>query len=105
MNTAQATINVRMNAALKERGDGVLREHGLSTSEAIRALWRQLARTREVPAFLLDTEADRVEAERRRKRSALEGLSRCVASEGAVTDETLADLRFQALMDKYEALS
>ncbi len=105
MNTAQATINVRMNAALKERGDGVLREHGLSTSEAIRALWRELARTREVPAFLLDTEADRAEAERRRKRAALEGLSRCVASEGAVTDETLADLRFQALMDKYEALS
>ena len=50
MNTAQATINVRMNAALKERGDGVLREHGLSTSQAIRALWRQLAQTREVPA-------------------------------------------------------
>ena len=96
MNTAQATINVRMNAALKERGDGVLREHGLSTSQAIRALWRQLAQTREVPAFLLDAEVGRAE---------LEGLSRCVTSDEAVTDEALADLRFQSLMDKYEALS
>jgi len=105
MNTAQATINVRMNAALKERGDGVLREHGLSTSQAIRALWRQLAQTREVPAFLLDAEVGRAEVERRRKRAALDGLSRCVTSDGAVTDEALADLRFQLLMDKYEALS
>lgn len=105
MNTAQATINVRMNAALKERGDGVLREHGLSTSQAIRVLWRQLAQTREVPAFLLDAEVGRAEAERRRKRAALEGLSRCVTSDEAVTDEALADLRFQSLMDKYETLS
>ena len=37
--------------------------------------------------------------------AALEGLSRCVTSDEAVTDEALADLRFQSLMDKYEALS
>jgi len=37
--------------------------------------------------------------------AALEGLSRCVTSDEAVTDEVLANLRFQSLMDKYEALS
>ena len=47
-----ATLNVRMSAPLKQRGDKVLREHGISASAAVRALWQELASTRKLPAFL-----------------------------------------------------
>ena len=47
-----ATLNVRMSAPLKERGDKVLRENGISTSAAVRALWQELATTRSLPDFL-----------------------------------------------------
>ena len=47
-----ATLNVRMSGPLKERGDKVLRDHGISTSAAVRALWQELATTRRLPAFL-----------------------------------------------------
>ena len=47
---AQATINARLNATVKERGDKVLRDNGISTTEAIRGLWSSMARTREVPS-------------------------------------------------------
>ena len=41
---AQATINARLNATVKERGDKVLRDNGISTTEAIRGLWSSMAR-------------------------------------------------------------
>ena len=47
-----ATLNVRLNASLKERGDKVLRENGLSASAAVRALWHEMASTRSLPSFL-----------------------------------------------------
>ena len=47
-----ATLNVRLNASLKERGDKVLRENGISASAAVRALWREMASTRSLPSFL-----------------------------------------------------
>ena len=49
-----ATLNVRLNASLKERGDKVLRENGVSASAAVRALWREMASTRSLPSFLQD---------------------------------------------------
>ena len=49
-----ATLNVRLNASLKERGDKVLRENGISASAAVRALWREMATTRSLPSFLTD---------------------------------------------------
>ena len=71
---AQATINARLNATVKERGDKVLRDNGISTTEAIRGLWSTMARTREVPSFLAQ-ECKRDEAaERRRKREVARGL-------------------------------
>ena len=47
-----ATLNVRLNASLKERGDKVLRENGISASAVVRALWREMATTRSLPSFL-----------------------------------------------------
>ena len=49
-----ATLNVRLNASLKERGDKVLRENGISASTAVRALWHEMASTRSLPSFLKD---------------------------------------------------
>ena len=93
---AQATINARLNATVKERGDKVLRDNGISTTEAIRGLWSSMARTREVPSFLV-RECKCDEAAR-----GLVGL----ATEGAtLSDDALSDLRFQALLSRYEVLS
>ena len=47
-----ATLNARMDSTLKERGDKVLRDNGISVSTAVRALWQELASTRELPDFL-----------------------------------------------------
>ena len=99
---AQATINARLNATVKERGDKVLRDNGISTTEAIRGLWSSMARTREVPSFLAQ-ECKRDEAaERRRKREVAHGL---VGLAAALGDDELSDLRFQATLSRYEALS
>ena len=89
---AQATINARLNATVKERGDKVLRDNGIST-------------TREVPSFLAQ-ECKRDEAaERRRKREVAHGLVGLAAEGTALGDDELSDLRFQATLSRYEALS
>ena len=102
---AQATINARLNATVKERGDKVLRDNGISTTEAIRGLWSSMARTTVVPSFLVkECKCDET-AERRRKREAARGLVG-LATEGAIlSDDALSDLRFQALLSRYEVLS
>ena len=85
----QTTLNVRMDAALKERGDKVLRECGVSTSEAVRALWSELASTRELPDFL--SKASDASAQRAGRRAAL--LALAGVGEGAcanLTDEEMA---------------
>lgn len=48
----QSVLNVRIDSALKERGDKVLAENGISVSNAVRSLWEELAKTREVPSFI-----------------------------------------------------
>ena len=44
-----STLNIRIDSTLKERGDKVLRENGISVTEAIRVLWETLAKTHELP--------------------------------------------------------
>lgn len=106
MPPAQATINVRINGALKERGDSVLRKNGVSTTQAIRGLWEQLAQTRQLPDFLQAGEDAEAEREKRRRKKALLGLANCArVSHEAETDEALDQIRFEALMEKYEALA
>ena len=50
----EATINVRLDGALKKRGDSVLAAKGISTSEAIRSLWQHMAQTHEVPDCIIN---------------------------------------------------
>lgn len=106
MPPAQATINVRINGVLKERGDSVLRKNGVSATQAIRGLWEQLAQTHQLPDFLQVGEDAEVECEKRRRKKALLGLANCArGSHEAETDEALDQIRFEGLMEKYEALS
>lgn len=105
MASGQATINVRIDATTKSRGDEVLRQFGLSTTEAVKLLWRELARTKELPQFLAESGREEEGAQLRRKRAALAGL-RGIAKPGAeLSDEALDELMLQHRLADYEALS
>ena len=92
-----ATLNVRMNAPLKERGDKVLREHGISASVAVRALWQELATTRKLPAFLEKAVDD--SPEKKAKLRALDQLTG--VAQGALSN--LSDEELRAVgMARYE---
>ena len=47
----EATLNVRLDAALKARGNAVLEAAGLGASDIVRALWEEMAVTQKVPEF------------------------------------------------------
>lgn len=104
----QSVLNVRMDSALKKRGDKVLSDHGISVSTAVRALWSQLANTRTLPDFLKNT--DEREAAKRQKRDALERLASI--GDGAFKDQpdsialqaSLIDEMYDDMLKKYEAL-
>lgn len=84
-----ATLNVRMNSLVKKRGDKVLRENGVSASAAVRALWKEMASTRELPEFLKEAADDA--AARKAKMLALGSLTG--VAQGALSnldDEELA---------------
>ncbi len=92
-----ATLNVRMSASLKERGDKVLRDNGISTSTAVRALWSEMASTRTLPDFL--KKATNEAAAREAKTRALDQL--VGIAEGLLSD--LSDEELDALgMARYE---
>ena len=92
-----ATLNVRMSASLKERGDKVLRDNGISTSTAVRALWSEMASTRTLPDFL--KKATNEAAARETKTRALDQL--VGIAEGLLSD--LSDEELDALgMARYE---
>ena len=93
----QATLNIRIDEALKERGDNVLREHGVSTSAAVRALWEQLAASKELPDFLRERlgEYDG----RTKRKAALRSLAGI--AEGRCSDMTDEEMRAMQ-MSRYE---
>ena len=93
----QATLNIRIDQTLKERGDKVLRDHGVSTPAAVRALWEQLASSRELPPFL--QESLQKSSGRTQKKAAL--LELAGVGEGLcsnLTDNEMRDL----YMSRYE---
>lgn len=89
-----ATLNVRMSGDLKEAGDQVLREHGLSVSEAVRDLYEYLQEEQSLPPFLAVKE-DRLTEKTRKRRELLPAVIGCVSS-----DVDLNELR-QEKMAKY----
>lgn len=72
---ATAQLNVRIEPELKKTGDRVLAEHGLTPSQAIRALYRKLSgeqeQVEEAFAIIVDSvpdeDARRTECERKAK--------------------------------------
>ena len=105
MPAEQATINVRISAPLKDRGDKVLREHGLSTSEAIRLLWSTLANDRRLPAFLSEAIERRKKDACAGKRSALDKLVGITSKGSELSDADIEALHVRALIRDYEAIS
>lgn len=100
----QSVLNVRMDSALKERGDKVLSENGISVSAAVRALWSQLANTRVLPDFMKD--ADGREEAKQAKRNALEKLSMIGSRSSArLQDEDWSrESMYDEMWADYEAL-
>ena len=87
----EATLNVRMDAVAKERGDKVLKENGISTSAAVRALWDELARTRTLPDFLANLKSDSsVKSKQVAALSELTGIAR--GSLTNMSDQQLEEL-------------
>lgn len=105
MATGQATINVRIDATTKSRGDEVLRQFGISTTEAVKLLWRELARTKELPQFLAESEREEERSRLQRKRAALVGLRGVVKPDAGLSDEALDALVLQCRLADYEKLS
>ena len=84
----EATLNVRMSAPLKQRGDKVLKDNGISTSAAVRALWQELADSRELPPFLkILVEQQDAKRAKLHALSALAGVAE--GSLSSLTDEEL----------------
>lgn len=92
-----ATLNVRMNAPVKERGDKVLRDNGISASAAVRALWQELADTRALPEFL--EKASSRSSARTSKLRALEALTGI--AQGELSGKSDAELAAIGL-ERYE---
>lgn len=61
---ATMQMNVRLDAELKQRGDKVLSEKGISPSAAVRSLWEYLDRNRDLPEFMTRSETNRAERKR-----------------------------------------
>ncbi len=100
----QATLNVRIDPTLKERGDKVLRENGISVTEAVRALWKELVDTRQIPSFM--QQAGRTSDKKKRRFEALSRLCATPAGEHSkMTDAELHDLLYEEALRRYEALT
>lgn len=72
---ATATINIRIEEDLKEQAQNVLKRNGIGTSEAIRRLFEELAKTQELPVCIQDDSIAHSE-EIARKRRALREFAR-----------------------------
>lgn len=118
MDAAVVQMNVRLDAELKAKGDGVLERVGLTPTKAVRALWERLAscsdRPEKVTELLMPQERpsdESEDAERFRKlRIAREGaqiVARSLAERGielsSVTDDTpYEELRERVLVERLQ---
>ncbi|WP_165055627.1 MULTISPECIES: type II toxin-antitoxin system RelB/DinJ family antitoxin [unclassified Adlercreutzia] len=81
-----ATLNVRIDEALKERGNQVFARHGISTTTAVRKLYEYADREQEVPAWMVDQEGDECERKRRLLRELVGAIRLLPDREGACED-------------------
>ncbi len=86
---SEATLNVRMPAALKHNGDAVLKRNDLSVSQAVRELYEYLEKNQELPDCLASSTETRQQAIAR-KRALLKSMTGVVAPDVAL-DEIKAE--------------
>ncbi len=72
---ADATLNIRLNKDLKQRGDAVLAREGISTTHAVRMLYQYLAQNQEVPAWVKGSDTEAVYELRRKRMRELVGIA------------------------------
>lgn len=86
----EATLNIRLDASLKRRGNAVLEAAGLGPSDVVRSLWEELATTQKVPTF--STQRSKEDAEKAKKKAALAFLASFPKTPYSyMTDEELAE--------------
>ena len=90
----EATLNIRIDAALKQRGNAVLEAAGMGPSEIVRALWEEMAETRQVPQF--SVQRQREHDEKARKRALLLELA-------SFPKTTYSDYTDEQLREEYSA--
>ena len=89
-------MNVRIDERAKTCGDEVLKAYGITASDAVRGLWDYLAKSRKLPDFLKEDEADKEEQIKRKREAAarligsLEGSPYARMTLEEIRDERLA---------------
>jgi len=53
-----AQLNIRIDDSLKQRGDRVFEQHGLTPSSVVRAVWQYAADHKELPSFIHEASKD-----------------------------------------------
>lgn len=82
---ATTMLNVRLDKTLKSEGDRVLAKQGISTTEAVRGLYRFMEKTREVPDFCMAESGAATPESRRSKMRKLVGIVKLEPKEDADT--------------------
>ena len=100
MATQQATINVRMDSALKERAGAVLESYGISTTQAITRLWEEMAQSPAIPDFISGADKSARAAEVHRKLDVLKSMAGCVKAH-TPPPASSKELRSTMYDDKY----
>lgn len=93
---ATAMLNVRMEKSLKAAGDRVLSKLGVSTTEAIRGLYRFMEETDTVPDYCRREDGKLSPNEKRQKMKQLVGIAKLAPGEDLKTlkHERLSKLEF-----------
>lgn len=96
---ATVQLNTRIDPSLKARGDAVFARAGLTSSEVVRAVWEEAARTQRVPECVLPNKpAEELEQKLAAIREGA-GLARRMAEEMGIhlSDEPID---YKALRDE-----
>ena len=69
-----ATLNVRLNKSLKQRGDAVLEREGISTTTAVRKLYQYLDQSQAAPTWMTSENTKDSYEQRRQTMRSLVGI-------------------------------
>ena len=85
-------MNTRIEADMKRRGDKVLEKYGLTPSQAVRSLWRNLGKTKKLPDFMVEATGEASTAAECAEAGA--GMAVRLAAEAGLHCESLRDLSY-----------